>query len=120
MSDFINRYLSFLSKMTEILSTLAALCCDTVILLNVILFGNLDCGNLNIFKMLNPELIFLRLYSLQIVKPKSEVQSPKVKTKRTWADTKITWATTTWPTAHHHMADCTFPPITFKHEGVLW
>ena len=25
-----------------------------------------------------------------IVKPKSEVQSPKVKTKRTWADTKIT------------------------------
>ena len=59
MSDFINRYLSFLSKMTEILSTLAALCCDTVILLNVILFGNLDCGNLNIFKMLNPELIFL-------------------------------------------------------------
>ena len=53
--------------MTEILSTLAALCCDTVILLNVILFGNLDCGNLNIFKMLNPELIFLRLYSLQIL-----------------------------------------------------
>ena len=29
-----------------------------------------------------------------IVKPKSEVQSLKVKTKRTWADTKITWATT--------------------------
>ena len=27
---------------------------------------------------------------LSIVKPKSEVQSPKVKTKRTWADTKIT------------------------------
>ena len=29
-----------------------------------------------------------------IGKPKSEVQSPKVKTERTWADTKITWATT--------------------------
>ena len=28
-----------------------------------------------------------------IVKPKSEVQSPKVKTKRTWTDTKIIWAT---------------------------
>ena len=26
-----------------------------------------------------------------------QVQSPKVKTRRTWADTKITWATT-----HHH------------------
>ena len=26
---------------------------------------------------------------MQIVKPKSKVQSPKVKTKRTWADTKI-------------------------------
>ena len=25
-----------------------------------------------------------------IVKPESEVQSPKIKTKRTWADTKIT------------------------------
>ena len=24
----------------------------------------------------------------------SKVQSPKVKTKRTWADTKLTWATT--------------------------
>ena len=44
--------------------------------------------------------------NLKIVKPKSKVQSPKVKTKRTWAGTKITWATT--------------PPITFKHEGVLW
>ena len=31
----------------------------------------------------------------QVRSPK--VQSPKVKTKRTWADTKITWATT-----HHH------------------
>ena len=40
-----------------------------------------------------------------------KVQSPKVKTKRTWADTKITWAT-------HHPT--TTPPITFKHEGVLW
>ena len=29
-----------------------------------------------------------------IVKPKSDVQSPKVKTKRTSADTKITWDTT--------------------------
>ena len=64
--------------MTEILSTLAALCCDTVILLNVILFGNLDCGNLNIFKMLNPELIFLRLYSLQIL-----VKMVKVKKRNT-------------------------------------
>ena len=26
---------------------------------------------------------------LRIVKPKSEVQSPKVKTERTWADTKM-------------------------------
>ena len=26
-----------------------------------------------------------------IVKPKSKVQSPKVKTERTWAETKITW-----------------------------
>ena len=50
----------------------------------------------------------------------AQVQSPKVKTKGTWADTIITWATTTWPTAHHHMADCTLPPPTFKHEGVLW
>ena len=33
-----------------------------------------------------------------IVKPKSEVQSPKVKTKRTWADTNITGATTHPPT----------------------
>ena len=45
-----------------------------------------------------------------IVKPKSKVQSPKVKTNRTWADTKITWASQPTPT----------PPITFKHEGVLW
>ena len=42
----------------------------------------------------------------QVRSPK--VQSPKVKTKGTWADTKIPWATTTPP------------PITFKHEGVLW
>ena len=42
----------------------------------------------------------------------SKVQSPKVKTKRTWADTKITWAThPTTPPPH---------PPTFKHEGVLW
>ena len=27
---------------------------------------------------------------VNIVKPKSKVQSPKVKTKGTWADTKIT------------------------------
>ena len=46
---------------------------------------------------------------VSIVKPKAKVKSPKVKTKRTWADTKITWATT-HPT----------PPLTFKHEGVLW
>ena len=39
--------------------------------------------------------------------PKSQVQSPKVKTKGTWADNKIPWAT--HPT----------PPITFKPEGVL-
>ena len=39
-----------------------------------------------------------------------KVQSPKVKTERTWAETIITWATTTPP---HH-------PITFKHEGGLW
>ena len=49
--------------------------------------------------------------------PKSKVQSPKVKTKRTWADTKILKShgppthPTTWPPAHT-------PPITFKHEGV--
>ena len=44
---------------------------------------------------------------LFFVKPKFEVQvqSPKVKTKRTWADTKITWATL---------------PLIFNHEGVLW
>ena len=29
----------------------------------------------------------------------AQVQSPKVKTKRTWADTKITWAN------HHHGSD---------------
>ena len=43
----------------------------------------------------------------QVRSPK--VQSPKVKTKGTWADTKITWATTP-----------PHPPLTFKHEGVLW
>ena len=40
----------------------------------------------------------------KIVKPKSEVQvqSPKVKTKRTWADTKITWATHPPTTTTHN------------------
>ena len=33
-----------------------------------------------------------RYCQAQVLSPK--VQSPKVKTKRTWADTKITWATT--------------------------
>ena len=38
--------------------------------------------------------IFDLIFTSEIVKPKSEVrvQSPEVKTKRTWADTKITWA----------------------------
>ena len=40
-----------------------------------------------------------------IVKPKPKVQSPKVKTNKTWADTIIICATLT---------------ITFKHEGMLW
>ena len=33
-----------------------------------------------------------------------KVQSPKVKTKRTWADTKITWATTTTPPPYNFEA----------------
>ena len=69
-----------------------------------------------------------KVYFLYIVKPwsKSESkplsqQAPKLNKsspqKRKegfgpWADTKITWATTTTTT--------TTPPITFKHEGVLW
>ena len=54
--------------------------------------------------------IFLTSSNCQARVRSPKVQSPKVKTKRTWADTIITWATT--PPIH--------PPLTFKHEGVLW
>ena len=65
-----------------------------------------------IYIFLNKDvLIQFHIYcQAQVRSPKVQspkVQSPKVKTKR--ADTKITWATTP-PT----------PPITFKHEEVLW
>ena len=41
-----------------------------------------------------------------VVKPKPEVQSPKVKTKRTWADTKITRVT---HTTHPYQGQNTSP-----------
>ena len=34
----------------------------------------------------------------------------------TGADNKITWATN----IPDCIPDCSFPPITFEHEGVLW
>ena len=39
------------------------------------------------------EYKILHFHRLNSYKPESKVQSPKVKTKRTWANTKITWAT---------------------------
>ena len=46
--------------------------------------------------------------------------SPKSSPKGLGLTLKSHGPPTTWPTAHHHMADCTFHPLTFKHEGELW
>ena len=46
----------------------------------------------------------------QALVPSPPVPSPKSPIQGTGADNKVLWATTHPPT----------PPITFKHEGVLW
>ena len=68
-----------------------------------------------------------------IVKPCPQTLSPKppqaqpqprpnkfknpISHKGTGAETKMLQATTTQPLAHHHIASCTFHPLTFKHDG---
>ena len=47
------------------------------------------------------------------LKTKISLKEEKKKGFGLRGDTIITWATTTWPTAHHHMADCTFPTNNF-------
>ena len=42
--------------------------------------------------LLEFNILMSKSSNILIVKPKSKVQSSKVKTKRTWADTKNTWA----------------------------
>ena len=55
--------------------------------------------------------------SQQAPNPDPGVQTKSEKSENpmfwTGADTIITCAT-------HHIADCSFPPPTFNHEGVLW
>ena len=48
---------------------------------------------LHLYPPVHPHVKIIKQVMKNIfVKPKSKVQSPKVKTKRTWADTKITSA----------------------------
>ena len=75
--------------------------------------------------------ITIFILSFSIFKPKSKSQSPvpqapgpdpksspSVKNQNT-----IPWTGThkiaTWATNHQHIGACSFPPITFNHEGVL-
>ena len=40
-------------------------------------------------------IVIVILKEFKIVKPKSKVQGPKVRTRRAWADTNITWPSPT-------------------------
>ena len=87
------------------------------------------------FQSFISEILILHLENQNIVKPWSKSwsqqapksnKSPPKKEKKKDLDLGLTpksHGPPTYPTAHTNIPDCSFhptPPITFKHEGVLW